>query len=221
MTWNLLLLEFDSNWESPLWLDLLHYLIYLKFKTRVACLVFNAERVTLSRLQRISHSTQTARYTHVRRIRLLFAKRQSGIFRLRVGCANTQLTSGISSPVPQGSGKDKWYTTTNPEMTAGAGNQTRISRSQASTLNHWTISDSMCGWKWSYYWSSMALLIWYMEDQTIANLTWHLTALSTWKKKYFLTYMEVQANNDNHLLIQWMFCSTENYRRIRRQVSPW
>ena len=52
----------------------------------------------------ISHSTQTAPYTHARRNWLLFAKRQRGIFRLHVGCANTQWTSGIFSPVPQGPG---------------------------------------------------------------------------------------------------------------------
>ena len=73
---------------------------------------------------------------------LLFAKRHRGIFKLHVGCANTQWTSGIFSPVPQGPGKDEWHTTTKSKMTAGAGNQTRISRSQASTLNHWTIPGS-------------------------------------------------------------------------------
>ena len=40
-------------------------------------------------------------YTHARRNRLLFAKRQRGIFNLHVGCANTQGTSVILSPDPQ------------------------------------------------------------------------------------------------------------------------
>ena len=62
----------------------------------VVVVVFNAERV--------SHSTQAASYTHARQNRLLFANRQRGILRLRVGCANTQWTSGIFSPVPQGLG---------------------------------------------------------------------------------------------------------------------
>ena len=38
----------------------------------------------------VSHSTQAAPYTHARQNRLLFANRQRGIFRLRLGCANTQ-----------------------------------------------------------------------------------------------------------------------------------
>ena len=41
-------------------------------------------------------------YAHVRRDRLLFANRQRGIFNLHVGCANTQGTSVILSPDPQG-----------------------------------------------------------------------------------------------------------------------
>ena len=51
-----------------------------------------------------THGTQAAPYTHARRNRLLLTKRQRGIFRLHVGCANTQWTSGILSPVPQGPG---------------------------------------------------------------------------------------------------------------------
>ena len=41
-------------------------------------------------------------YTHTRWNRLLFANRQRGIFNLHVGCANTQETSAILSPDPQG-----------------------------------------------------------------------------------------------------------------------
>mgnify|MGYP001796164741 CR=1 FL=1 len=84
----------------------------------------------------VSHSTQTAPYTHARQNRLLFAKRQRqrGIFRLHVGCANTHWTSGSFSPDAQGLGLEEWHTTTKSEMTAGAGNQTWISLSQASTL---------------------------------------------------------------------------------------
>ena len=58
-------------------------------------------RKELSSLEyRRSHSTQAAPYTHACWNRLLFAKRQRGIFRLQVGCANTQWTSGVFSPVP-------------------------------------------------------------------------------------------------------------------------
>ena len=41
-------------------------------------------------------------YTHARQNWLLFAKRQRGIFNLNVGSANTQGTSVISMPDPQG-----------------------------------------------------------------------------------------------------------------------
>ena len=44
---------------------------------------------------------QAAHNTHARRNWQLFAKRQRGIFRLHVGCANT-VDPGIFSPVPQG-----------------------------------------------------------------------------------------------------------------------
>ena len=40
--------------------------------------------------------------THARRNWLLFANRQRGTFNLHVGCANTQGTSVILSPDPQG-----------------------------------------------------------------------------------------------------------------------
>ena len=53
---------------------------------------------------RVSHSTQATRYTYACRNRLFFAKRQRVFFRLFVGCANIQWTSGNLSPVPQGSG---------------------------------------------------------------------------------------------------------------------
>ena len=63
---------------------------------------FSHSTLTLSSLENsVSHDTQTAPYTHAHRNRLLFAKRQRGIIRLHVGCANTQWTSGIFSPVPQ------------------------------------------------------------------------------------------------------------------------
>ena len=94
---------------------------------------FNADRVILSRVQRFSHSTQVTLYPHARQNRLLFAKRQRGIFRLRVGCANTQSTYGIFSPVPQGPGQNECHTTTKSEMTASTKNQTQVSRSQDST----------------------------------------------------------------------------------------
>ena len=62
-------------------------------------------RTELSSLEySVSHSTQTAPYTHARQNQLLFAKRQRGIFKLHVGCANTQWTSGIFSLDPQGAG---------------------------------------------------------------------------------------------------------------------
>ena len=57
----------------------------------------------------------------------VFAKRQRGTFRLHVGCANTQLTSAIFSPVSQGPGYNEWHATTKLEMTTGARNLTRIS----------------------------------------------------------------------------------------------
>ena len=66
-----------------------------------------------------THDTQAAPYIHARRNQLLFADRQRGIFRLHVGCANTQWTSAIFSPFPQGPGQDEWYATTKSEMTAG------------------------------------------------------------------------------------------------------
>ena len=50
----------------------------------------------------IGYSTQAALYTHTRRNRLMFAKRQRGILRLHVGCASTHWTYGIFSPVLQG-----------------------------------------------------------------------------------------------------------------------
>ena len=104
--------------------------IWNKWKRDV--LSFKTERVILSRVQRShsTHCTLAAPYTHVRRNRLLFARRQSGIFKLHVGCVNTQRTD-IFRPVPQGPGQDEWHTTTRSEKTASAGNQTRISRSQA------------------------------------------------------------------------------------------
>ena len=46
-----------------------------------------------------SHSTQSTPYNHASWNRLLFAKRQRGMFRLHVGCENTQWTSAILSPV--------------------------------------------------------------------------------------------------------------------------
>ena len=49
----------------------------------------NAVRNALNEYS-VSHSTQTAPYTHARLNRLLFAKRQRGIFKLHGGCANTQ-----------------------------------------------------------------------------------------------------------------------------------
>ena len=75
----------------------------------------------------VSHSNHTALYTRASRKRLLFANRQRGIIRLPVGCADTQWTSGIISPVLQGPGKDEWHTTTKSDTTAGAGNQARVS----------------------------------------------------------------------------------------------
>ena len=74
-------------------------------KKQLMLLLLSSMRIELSSLEySVSHSTQAAPYTHARRIRLLFAKRQRGIFKLHVGCANTQWTSGIFSPVLQGPG---------------------------------------------------------------------------------------------------------------------
>ena len=106
----------------------------LKHWTKVH--VFNAKRVSLSRIRLLApNGIQASPYTHAGQNRLLFAKRQRGIFRLHVGCANTQCTSGIFSPVWQWPGQDKWYAATKSEMTANAGNRTRISRSRVSILN--------------------------------------------------------------------------------------
>ena len=76
-------------------------------------------------------------YTHARRNRLLFAKRQRGIYRLH------SRPPVFFSPVPQGPGQDEWHSTTKSKMTASAGNRTWISRSRVSNLNHWTIPDSL------------------------------------------------------------------------------
>ena len=74
-------------------------------QTRVSLLLLYSTRRELFSLEySVSHSTQAAPYTLARRNRLLFAKRQRGVFRLHVGCANTQWFSGIFSPVPQGPG---------------------------------------------------------------------------------------------------------------------
>ena len=81
-------------------------------------LSFNAERVILSRVDR-SHSAQVVPYILSHQNWLLFA--------------DTQSTSGIFL---HGHGEDEWHTTTKSEMTAGAGNQMRISRKQVSALDH-------------------------------------------------------------------------------------
>ena len=50
---------------------------------------------------------------------LLFAKRQRGTFRLHVGCANTQWTSGIFSP--EEPGLDEWHATTTQKQPLSVG----------------------------------------------------------------------------------------------------
>ena len=70
-------------------------------------LVFVVERVTLSRLWSTGASgsgTPTVSITHTHQYWPLFVKRQKGNLTLHVGLANTQLSSAIFSPIPQGSG---------------------------------------------------------------------------------------------------------------------
>ena len=67
-------------------------------------------------------------------------------------------------------------------MTAGAGNRTRISWSQASTLNHWTISETMKQWE-SKIWTQMASLLnstFYFSWQVFSKAT-HLRFTGIWK----------------------------------------
>ena len=53
-------------------------------------------------------------------IRYSLRRGKEVIFRLHVGCSNTQWYSGISSPASQGPGYDEWHTTTKSEITVGA-----------------------------------------------------------------------------------------------------
>ena len=57
----------------------------------------------------------------------------------------TQWISGNLSPILQWPDWDEWHARTKSEMTASARNRTRISRSQVSTLYHWTIPDCDSG----------------------------------------------------------------------------
>ena len=108
--WLSLLVDFSQAplwvfaWLLTTWLIIIQYIparmASLAYHTNSTCLVFNALRVILVRVQVLAPMVLKPRhiYTHAYRNRQLISKRQRQIFRLHVGCANTQETSSTIVP---------------------------------------------------------------------------------------------------------------------------
>ena len=118
-------------------LELHHISSYTTMHTRIAISchdMHSMRREFLYAEYSIGYSTQAAPYTHTRRNRLCLLSCRGGSLDCMWGVQAHIGPTVFLVLFCKDFGQDVWHTTTKSEMTGGAGNQTRISRSRALTI---------------------------------------------------------------------------------------